>query len=48
MPKKFRESIANTMSEEEKLIYDKLGQQKLEAEINILSLRAIKDKERIK
>ena len=36
------------MSGGEKLIYDKLSQQKLEAEINILSLRANKDKERIK
>ncbi len=40
VPKKFREDTAHTLSAEEKSVYDKLGQQKLEAEINILSLRA--------
>ena len=47
VPRKFREDTAHIISAEDKLVYDKFGQQKLEAEINILSLRAINDEERI-
>eukprot|EP00112_Aurelia_sp_Birch-Aquarium-sp1_P025005 Seg8114.2 transcript_id=Seg8114.2/GoldUCD/mRNA.D3Y31 product="hypothetical protein" protein_id=Seg8114.2/GoldUCD/D3Y31 len=47
VPKEFREEKAHTMSEREKEIYADLSQQKLYAEIEVLTVRARMNKEKV-